>query len=544
MHSIRFSSPLARFVASTSLVVALGVVAMACQGKDKSTTKGAVDASAKSAKSAPLKPETGSKTASASKKKASPTTASAEANKGAPAMKPGDERWQGLIDLGMKKVEVLVDLRPGISGWTATLGLPGSKIYGIALKDVNYDDKRLTFTLFKPAAPKASESYILDREGPTAGSGTVTISGQAYPWSATKLAANSKVKALLRRPQTPKPPFPYLTRELVVTNAADGVKRAGTLSLPKGAGPFPVVIIESGSGAQDRDGTFSGHKSYLVIADYLARNGIAAFRTDDRGVGGSTGVDADANHETFAADVVAMAAMLKTQPGIDPKRIGVIGHSQGATVGPLAATLSGDITFVVMLAGIGVPGDQVMMDQKRLIMESHRTPPKRVVASMKAQRAMLDGILNDADAETLRGLVASSVAADVAPAQLVLLTPARQAKIVDAAVKSLQSGFLRALVKSKPATYLSKVKVPTLAIWGARDLQVEPKSNSEGVRKIFEASGHKAFEILIVDDMSHNLQETKTGKVEEIATIEESVRPVLLKKLVSWIGTATAKPTP
>jgi len=457
-----------------------------------------------------------------------------------PKLPAGAERWQAVIDLGMQKLELLIDFVKDDKGvWSATLGLPDKGIYRIGLTEVSYVAETINFTLYKPAAPKASEVYALEPDGKGSAKGTMSIGDQKFTVTAKKLKADAKVESAIKRPQTPKTPYPYETREMMFTNAKDGVKRSGLLSIPKGKGPHPVVIIESGSGPHDRDGTFAQHKGYLVIGDFLTRKGIATLRTDDRGVGKSTGVDADANHQTLTDDVLAMVAALKKVPEIDPKKIGVMGHSQGGSVAPMAAAQSADVAFVVMLAGIGVPGDQVMMDQKRLILESMGKTAEQLEPIMAHQRKMLDAILEDSDAATIRKLVTDSLQVELTKEQLAQVTPELKKNIIDAGAKSLQAGFMRALVKAKPATYLSKVKVPVLAIWGMKDLQVEPKSNSAGFKKAMEAAGNKDAEVWLVPRMSHNLQETDTGKLEELASIEETVRPVLLNKLAAWIGTKT-----
>src|SRR5581483_11705315 len=158
-------------------------------------------------------------------------------------------------------------------------------------------------------------------------------------------------KPELTRPQEPKPPFPYRSEEVTYKNTKSDVKLAGTLTLPSDAGPFPAVLLLTGSGAQDRNETIFGHKPFLLIADYLTRRGIAVLRVDDRGVGGSTGSTADATKEDLADDALAGVAFLRARSDIASARVGLIGHSEGADVAALAASRSPDIAFIVMLAG-------------------------------------------------------------------------------------------------------------------------------------------------------------------------------------------------
>ena len=199
----------------------------------------------------------------------------------------------------------------------------------------------------------------------------------------------------LRRPQTPKPPFPYKVEELKYRNEPAGITLAGTLTLPEGRGPFPAVILISGSGAQDRDETIFQHKPFLVLADMLTRRGVAVLRVDDRGVGGSSGSIATATSEEFAGDVDAGIALLKARPEIDGQKIGLIGHSEGGLIAPIVAARSRDVAFIVLLAGTGLPGDEIMMMQAKLIgkvmggndkdLDKHNEMRKRLFDIMKSE---------------------------------------------------------------------------------------------------------------------------------------------------------------
>ena len=158
-----------------------------------------------------------------------------------------------------------------------------------------------------------------------------------------------------KRPQEPRSPFPYTSEEVSFENVKENAHLAGTLTLPAGKGPHPVVLLISGSGAQDRDETLVGHKPFLVIADYLTRRGIAVLRVDDRGVGKSTGDRSGATTESFATDTLAGVNYLVTRPDIDRSRIGLVGHSEGGLIAPMVAVQSRDVAFIVLLAGPGLP---------------------------------------------------------------------------------------------------------------------------------------------------------------------------------------------
>ena len=130
--------------------------------------------------------------------------------------------------------------------------------------------------------------------------------------------------------------------------------------MPRSGGPFPAVLLITGSGPQDRDETIFGHKPFLVLADYLTRRGIAVLRVDDRGVGGSTGKNSDSTSADFAGDVLAGVEFLKGSKEINASQIGLIGHSEGGIIAPLVASRSKDVAFIVLLAGTGLPGDEIL----------------------------------------------------------------------------------------------------------------------------------------------------------------------------------------
>src|SRR5262245_7486170 len=189
--------------------------------------------------------------------------------------------------------------------------------------------------------------------------GTFKQAGQTFPLTLKRVAKTTES----RRPQTPKKPYPYEEIEVTYQNTKDNIKLAGALTLPRSEGPFPCVLLITGSGPQDRDETILGHKPFLVLADHLTRRGIAVLRVDDRGMGGSTGNVEDATSADFANDVLAGVAFLKTRKEINPAQIGLIGHSEGAIIAPLVASQSKDIAFIVMLAGTAFPGDEILYVQ-------------------------------------------------------------------------------------------------------------------------------------------------------------------------------------
>jgi len=236
------------------------------------------------------------------------------------------------------------------------------------------------------AITRAGENVSLDTptvsgliKGTISGDGN-SIAGKlnaTLPITFTRRAAGAMAPAALARPQEPKPPYPYRSEDVTFAGPG-GITLAGTLTTPQGAGPFPAVVLVQGSGGHDRDENMLGHKPFLVLADALTQRGIAVLRADKRGIGKSTGKFATATSEDFAADTEATVAYLRTLKNIDPKKIGLIGHSEGGLIAPMVATKDTGIAFIVLMAGPGLKGEDILLMQQRLIALAMGASPEAV----------------------------------------------------------------------------------------------------------------------------------------------------------------------
>ena len=340
------------------------------------------------------------------------------------------------------------------------------------------------------------------------------------------------------RPQMPKPPFPYRT-ESVSIPSVHGVTLAGTLAIPTGAGPFPTVIFVTGSGPQDRDETLLGHKPFLVIADHLARHGIASLRYDDRGTAQSTGNFAAGTSADFADDAEAAVRFARGRAEVMADKVGIIGHSEGGLIGPIVATRSHDVAFVVMMAGPGIRGDSILALQQRLIMEANGVPHDQAAlgaANNAKLFAAIAGARDSADAELRARRVVREGTATVPEEQRVAMT-----QRFEASLPQLLTPWMRWFLAFDPQPTLRRLTVPTLAINGTLDLQVPARENLPAIAAALAAAGNRDYRTVALTGLNHLFQTATTGNPAEYEKIEETVAPAALELITEWIRERAAK---
>jgi pimeloyl-ACP methyl ester carboxylesterase len=279
----------------------------------------------------------------------------------------------------------------------------------------------------------------------------------------------------------------------------------------------------TGSGAQDRDEAIAGHRLFFVIADALTRRGIAVLRWDDRGYAKSTGDFAKATSEDFAADGLAAMAYLRTRHEIDPRRIGVVGHSEGGMIGPMMAARDSHVAFVVMMAGPGVPTRDLMAAQREAVSRAMGLSAEMVatnaVTQAKFERAVAEAKTpEDAQVEGVKVLTAAGMPADAAAAQ----------------VRAVNSVWFKWFIAYDPRPTLAKLRVPVLAIDGDKDVQVISKQNLPAIREALKAN--KDATVVELPGLNHLFQTAKTGAPSEYGQIEETISPAALTLICDWVA--------
>jgi pimeloyl-ACP methyl ester carboxylesterase len=449
-----------------------------------------------------------------------------------------DEIWAGTLDAVIQKLPLRFRIGKGADGKAdVRMDSLGQKAGGFRAERVVAGD---AWTMKVPAV-KGEFSGSLGADGKLTGSWKQ--GGASLPLVLEKVAAGAAaaLPAEKRRPQTPKPPFPYDVREAAFRNATDGVDLAGTLTLPQGAGPWPAVVLVSGSGQQDRDETLMDHKPFLVLADALSRAGIAVLRYDDRGVGGSGGDAAKATSVDFARDAEAGIDWLAQRPDIDPARIGVVGHSEGGLIAALLAARRPDLAGIVMLAGTGVDGGRILVSQGELVLKSEGLGgADQIRRSRVMQEAMIDAVRGSdesTDPAALAAQAGARIRADLAD-EMEKADDAAKAQL-DAAVadglRRLSTPWFRFFIGHDPATALAKVSCPVLAIIGEKDVQVDPVLNLPAIRQALAAGGNTDATVEELPGLNHLFQTCTTGAVSEYDRIEETLAPVAIDTVRDWL---------
>ena len=436
--------------------------------------------------------------------------------------------WLGALDTGAVKLRIGLHIDRSPDGsLTGTMDSLDQGARGIRMANIRVDDSGLRFEV--PQVAGAYEGRFEDGR----------IDGVWRQGTAALKLVFSRVDKLpdYERPQEPKRPFPYTEEQVAYENQAGGVKLAATLTLPRGAGPFPAVVLITGSGPQDRDESLAGHRPFLVLSDYLTRRGFAVLRADDRGVGGSSGSNSASTTMDFAGDALAGVAFLKTRKEIDARRIGLVGHSEGGLIAPIAANRSTDVAFIVMMAGPGVNGEKVLLLQGELISKAMGVAPEYaqrnrmlVELALKVLREEKD---NAAAAKRLHEEIGRKLASYPA-GERDTMKPLVGA--LEAQLKLMATPWFRSFIDYDPRGALVKLRVPVLAMNGELDLQVPPQQNLPAIAEALEAGGNRDYAIVKLPRLNHLFQTAKTGSPAEYGSIEETMAPGALDLIGDWIA--------
>ncbi len=456
--------------------------------------------------------------------------------------------WGGALDMGAFRLPVVVHLTYDGAAYAATFDSPDQGVLGLpaeaaVVRTADGAADSLVVTVAVAGGVLAGR-VAAGRDSIAA---SWTQGGQSLPLALTREGAVFE----RRRPQEPHPPFPYTTEEVTFAGG-EGVTLAGTVTRPPGDGPFPAVVLVSGSGQQDRDETVMGHKPFAVVADHLARRGILALRYDDRGVGGSMpGPDlASATSADFADDARGAVAFLAARP--DVSAVGVVGHSEGGMIAPMVAGQTDAVDFVMLLAGPSVRGDAIIARQGVLIAQSAGMSAAGAEGLEAPTLAALGRVVAVPLREPFPDSVRAALQADfyamttgMSPEDRAAsgLAGGPEADSVYAAgmAERLALPWMRYFFAYDPQPALRALRVPALALFGEKDLQVPPAQSEGPMREALAASASPRWAVEVFDGLNHLFQTAPTGAINEYAEIEETISPAVLERVAEWVLDVTGE---
>lgn len=448
--------------------------------------------------------------------------------------------WQGELDAGPQgKLPIIFHITAGESGLSATMDSPAQGAFAIPMDGVTISGDSVAITL---NAAQARYDGVMQEDGTISGTwsqGPAELTLDLAKSEGGEGASAPSVPDAASRPQTPKEPLPYATEDLVFPHGSGDFELAGTLSFPEGEGPFPAAVLVSGSGPQDRDETLLGHKPFAVLADHLTRAGIAVLRYDDRGVARSGGVFATATSVDLSTDAEAAVTYLRGRPEIDGGAIGIIGHSEGGLIAPMVAARNDAVAYAVLLAGPGTTGEEILIDQNRLIAAASGVAEGQIERGLEVNRRLFQVIRDKGPAESaplLREILVTSAET--------LTEGERAAAGIDmnnldawvmAQVNQINSPWFRFFLTYDPTDALEHTRVPVLALNGELDLQVPWEQNLAGIEAALTRAGNTDFTLHALPGLNHLFQNAETGSPAEYATIEETMSPQVLELVSDWI---------
>lgn len=430
--------------------------------------------------------------------------------------------WNGITDINGTKLRLVFHIKKENNVYNATIDSPDQGAKGIPVSNIEFDNERLLIEIknidFKYTGVLKEDSVI---------EGSFTQMNATFPLNLKR----GEVK--INRPQEPSPPYPYISEEVKFENKEAGIKLAGTLTYPKDGTKHPAVVLITGSGSQNRDEELMNHKPFWILADYLTRNGIAVLRFDDRGFAQSEGNFAESTTEDFASDAYSAVRYLKARKEIDPKNIGLIGHSEGGMIAFMLGAKHKDIAYLISMAGSAIKGDSLMIRQARKLVLTSGVSEE--IAEQNAQTIKrIQEEINKHSRDFIKMNLDSLIG--------IVLPQEDNWSNSDMMKRNIANSFYQwtspwgyYFMNYDPMCDIRKISCPVFAINGEKDVQVEADIHMPNIEKGLKEAGNKRYTLKIYPDLNHLFQHCETGAMSEYATIEETMSEEVPEDIAKWI---------
>jgi pimeloyl-ACP methyl ester carboxylesterase len=426
--------------------------------------------------------------------------------------------WQGELKFQGNALGINFHINKTENGFASTMDVPLQGVEGYKSDATTYIDSLLTIQIKELGIQYQGKLALKDTLV-----GNFSQNGMSFKLNLKR--GNN----LPNRPQEPKPPYDYVIKEVSYKSTTDDVVLAGTLSLPKGDGPFPAVMLLSGSGPQDRNSSIFGHKPFLLLAHELTQSGIAVLRFDERGVGESGGRTSEMTMATQMGDAQAGINYLLSNNQINRTKIGLLGHSLGGILAPKLA-IENDIDFLVLLAAPGVNGDAMMLKQRKDLLKLRGATDKQI----EGTNGMLASLYSELRKSSLED---EALKTELQKKLAIKYETTLPVKELNEMVNSIvDNEELMAILKSSPANYFQKVSCPVLALNGSKDFQVSAKENLAAIEKALSDGGNTAIETHELEGLNHLFQDSDTGDISEYQLIEQTMSPEVLRLITEWVS--------
>ena len=453
---------------------------------------------------------------------------------------PAEGSWRGTLHFGAQHLAIVFHIKYDGQQYVISSDSPDQGAYGLKGSDLKLTKDSISFNIQQLVTYKGRFVHQDSIQG------NFTQNGFSIPLGLHRSLDTATTQALATtRPQTPKPPFAYYSKEVVYKGAAQGLQLAATITMPSAQGHYPGVLLITGSGAQDRDETLFNHRPFAVLADMLTRAGYAVMRVDDRGTGQSTGNFEEATTKDFTLDAARSFDYLKSLPQIDSTRLGVIGHSEGGLIAEILAAQRKDLDFIILMAAPGIKISQLMsLQNDASTKKALPSASSELLAFNSLQyKKVIEAFLSTKDTALMHQRILDSVLAVIQrPENAFFGNQVTREKVArqnaDTFFKGLTASvWTRHFMRMDPTTYISRISPRTkvLALNGSEDIQILAKENLAGIQQGLQKAGHPDFKTVELPGLNHLFQKCQQCTVQEYGRLTETLNPALLSTIKAWL---------
>lgn len=435
-------------------------------------------------------------------------------------------RWTGMLNVEQMHLRIAIKFEKIAGRIVATVDSPDQNSFGMPASKVTFENDVLYIEMVDLGVTYKG-NYANDEI-----SGIFEQGGYKVPLAIKREKTADTVAV---RPQEPKPPFPYISEDVKFENRKDGVSISGTLTLPNKNGKFPAVVMITSLGPHDRDNSSYGHKPFLVIADFLTKNGIAVLRYDDRGTAGSTGDFSKSTFTDFFADASCAVDYLRSMTEIDKKNIGICGYNEGGEIAGLLASKRKDVAFLVLMSSPGVSGHELFLSRQEFVAKQKVFAREKIEKARAFYNGAIDIILGSDDNDSNKAKLEDYFlkhAKDI-PDSIPAGISAEDA--ADQITEKFSAPWMQDFLRYDPRPALKKVNCPVLALGGKNDIEVPSGQNLAEIKSALDGGGNRKVTVREYPSLNHLFQKSNTGSPDEYKSIEETISPQVLSDISDWI---------